>query len=271
MRVWITKHLPTLLTWAVLILAVVLAGNAESLEKLNQIGGFVAGFSGALAFIWLVAAYRLQSQELGLQREELALQRASLDAQREELRKMGKYAAMEQIAKILNQFEDSIAKSADGMPKTVGELPVAIANGMIHWKTIFESADKQLVHDLHMQWQKTLAPCQEFLARVASAVELYEEAAGKVLLPPGKSPASRIYFSIESIRDIPFVRNYAGIAQMVATELFLLEPGLDAIALRGFEATDSIMPGIVKAEALEELRKKVRQNEAWRPTSKDCR
>jgi len=263
MRVWLSKHLPTLLT-TVVLLAFVLVWRTEDLEKLNQIGGFIAGFSSALAFIWLVAAYRLQSQELRLQREELTLQRASLDAQRDELRKMGKYAAMDQIARILTQFEEYIAKSPEGMPKSVGELPVAITNGMVHWKTILESTDNQLVHDLHMQWQKTLAPCQEFLSRIASAIELYEEGTGQVLLPPGETPASRIYFSIETIRDIPLVRNYIGTAQMVATELFLFEPGLDAVALRGFEATEAIMPGIIKADVLEKLRNKVKTNDGWR-------
>lgn len=270
MRSWLFKHLPAFLTAALVVVATVLAWKVDKLETLNQIGGFVAGFSGALAFIWLVAAYRLQSQELRLQREELTLQRASLDAQREELRKMGKYAAMDQMARILIQFEESLAKSAQDMPKSVSELPVAITAAMKSWKTILESKSDQQVHDLHMSWQRVLAPAQEFLARVVSAIELYEEATSERLLHQAETPAARIYFSIDSLRSIPLVRNYIGTAQLVATELFMFEPGLDAIALRGFEATDALMPGVVKAEALAKLREKVKEHEGWRQASKDA-
>jgi hypothetical protein len=270
MNTWLSKQLPWLLTAALLLLACILALNTEKLETLNQIGGFVAGFSSALASIWLVAAYLLQGQELKLQREELMLQRASLDAQRDELRKMGKYAALDQISRILSQFEESLSKSPEGMPKTVIELPVAITNAMSDWKIMLESKDNQEIYKLHMQWQKTLAPCQEFLARVISAIELYEEATAESLLQQGDTPAARIYFSTESLRRIPFVRNYIGTAQMVATALFLFEPGSDAVALRGFEATDALFPGIVKIEALTRLREKVQENDRWHQAKKDA-
>lgn len=268
MRNWLSKHLPSLLTFAVLLFALVLVWRFQKLEELNQIGGFVAGFSSAVAFIWLVAAYRLQSQELKLQREELTLQRASLDAQRDELKKMGKYAALEQMSRILTQFEDSLAKSADGMPKSIAELPMAITSAMKNWNTILKSDDHWQVHDLHMQWQKVLSPSQEFLARIVSAIEIYEEATSEKLLLAGDSSAARLYFSIEKLRNIPFVRNYIGTAQLVATELFLFEPGLDAIALRGFETTEALMPGVIKAEALDSLRKKVEEHQRSRSTGK---
>lgn len=42
----------------------------------NEVGDFLAGFAGALAFIWIIAAILLQREELQLQRQELALTRA---------------------------------------------------------------------------------------------------------------------------------------------------------------------------------------------------
>lgn len=41
----------------------------------NEIGDTLAGFAGALAFVWLIAAVWLQGQELAAQREELREQR----------------------------------------------------------------------------------------------------------------------------------------------------------------------------------------------------
>tara|TARA_B100001250_G_scaffold388023_1_gene385941 strand:- start:752 stop:1552 length:801 start_codon:yes stop_codon:yes gene_type:complete len=261
MRESLARKVPYVLTAVVLLLAFAAVWQFPKLDQLNLIGGFLAGVSGALAFIWLVAAYQVQSHELRLQREELKLQRASLDAQREELRKMGKYAALEQIAKLLAQFEDSLTKSAEGMPKTVAELPLAITNAMGSWKQMLESSDDQLVHTLHMEWQRTLGPAQEFLARVVSAVELYEEATGIRVLNRSKTPAATIYGSTEALSTVPFVRNYAGTAHLVAVELFLFEPGLDAISLRGLEATNRLMPGVVKEDALAALREKVNARE----------
>ena len=43
--------------------------------ELNEVGDFFAGFAAALAFIWLVIGYFLQSAELKLQRKELGEQR----------------------------------------------------------------------------------------------------------------------------------------------------------------------------------------------------
>lgn len=44
----------------------------------------------------------------------------------------------------------------------------------------------------------------------------------------------------------------------------MFEPGLDAIALKGFEATEALMPGVVKAGHLEELRRKVAEHQQRR-------
>lgn len=263
----ISRFLPALLTVAVVLMSFVLVWQFRQLDELNKIGGFVAGISGALASIWLVAAYRLQSHELRLQREELALQRSSLDAQRDELRKMGKYAALEQMAKIMTQFEESMARMPAGAPTSIGEIPSSLHEGMKLWKTILESNDNQQIHDLYMRWQRTVSPAQEFLARFLSAVELYEEAVEAKLLAPGDDHVVRTYVSIDAIRTIPFLRNYSGTAELVATELFMFQPGLDAIQLRGLEATDALMPGVVKKEALQALREKVQAHKESKGTA----
>lgn len=41
----------------------------------NEVGDFLAGFAGALAFVWIIAAIFMQHEELKLQRKELALTR----------------------------------------------------------------------------------------------------------------------------------------------------------------------------------------------------
>lgn len=48
----------------------------------NEIGDTLAGFAGALAFVWIIVTVWLQSRELSAQREELQLTRQEMEGQR---------------------------------------------------------------------------------------------------------------------------------------------------------------------------------------------
>lgn len=76
---------PIVLTAAVAVAAVFLWTMSVGRTDREVIGSFVSAFAGAVALIWLVAGYRLQSDELRLQREELAATRNELAGQREQL------------------------------------------------------------------------------------------------------------------------------------------------------------------------------------------
>jgi hypothetical protein len=252
---------PWILSGIIIIVVIISALLADTLEHLDQIGGFISGIAGALAFIWLVAAYLLQSQELRLQRNELALQRASLDAQREEIKKMGKYAALEQISKMLEQFESSLANNTSNFPKSSFALPQAFIEDMKFWKDILESSDMNYANELHIKWMAIITPCKAFLDRVVLVVTLYEEATGESLLLHSGTPAEQIYFSKGVLRNIPFLNQYIGTAELLSTYLFKYEPGLDKIELAGFSAFESLFPGTVKLDALNELKEKVRKHD----------
>ncbi len=64
----------------------------------NEVGDTLAGFAGALAFVWLITTVWLQSQELSEQRQELAEQRIATQ-------KMAK-AQIDQFNLISSQQED---------------------------------------------------------------------------------------------------------------------------------------------------------------------
>lgn len=95
------KHWALSLTVLVLVAAAVVYVAVPDMNTLSQLGGYLSGFASAIAFIWLIAVYIQQGSELQLQRQELSLQRNALDLQREELKKMGKYASMEQVEHII--------------------------------------------------------------------------------------------------------------------------------------------------------------------------
>lgn len=123
------RRWPWILTGAVTVGVVGVGVYVRTLSDLNHIGGILAGYASAVAFIWLIAAYVQQGYELKLQREELSLQRQALEHQRVELKKMGKYAALQQVAQILHQFEQSLSNNPQGRPRSVTELPAAFING----------------------------------------------------------------------------------------------------------------------------------------------
>lgn len=57
-------------------------------EKVADIGQFVSGLAGAIAFVWIVAAYLQQSSQLKMQRQELMMQRRELELQRAETKRL---------------------------------------------------------------------------------------------------------------------------------------------------------------------------------------
>jgi hypothetical protein len=113
---------PWLFTVLIILVAIVAFVVIPGTDTLSQVGDFVAGFAAALAFIWLIAAYRLQAQELSLQRNELTLQREAVQQHRDESRKMAKYAALEQASRILDQFEQSLRRNPDDRPQSISAL-----------------------------------------------------------------------------------------------------------------------------------------------------
>ena len=246
-----------LLTGVVVVAAVAGFFFLPDMSMRSQFGDYLSGFAGAVAFIWLIAAYLQQGNELRLQREELSLQRQSLDLQREELKKMSKYAAMEQVAHLLDQFDRSLHENPNSPVKTANDFPVAFMTGMQLWKTITESPNPNEVFKAYTEWMKIEGPAKEFLARLVTATELYCEASGKNILPQGNSPAERIYFGHQALLDIPYIRHYIGAASTLATAVLSTEPGLDRIQLAGLCAMEKIAPRVVNAQALAALRERV--------------
>lgn len=250
--------------WFLTAFAIVVAISIfilSDMQGISQIGDFLSGFASVIAFIWLIAAYIQQGKELTMQREELALQRNTLNLQREELKKMGKYAALQQIAHIFEKYEQQLQQLSDkrnDFPCAIADLPVTFVKGMELWKTIFQSNNYQDIYDTYIKWSAIESSCIGFLDQMVTAIELYEEAVGTVIIPKEGGSPIRLYSPPRALRDIPFIRNYIGIAEMLSSQMVLMEPGLDKIRLKSLDAMNNLLPGIIKEEALSELQAKVK-------------
>lgn len=80
---------------------------------LNEVGDFLAGAFGPVAFFWLVTGYLMQNKELSMNRDELKISRMALESQADEL----KNSAMQQ-AKVANLMQIEIENTKNA------ELPV---------------------------------------------------------------------------------------------------------------------------------------------------
>lgn len=260
---------PWILTIFAIAAAIFVFVFAPDMNTRSQLGDYLGGFASAIAFIWLIAAYVQQGNELRLQREELSMQRTSLDLQREELSKLGRFAALEQVSQILDQFDQSFQKMPNGLVRTANDLPRAFTEGMKEWKTILNNQDAGVVFDAHVRWMNIHNPCLEFLERIVSAIELYSKNSGELLLQPGNSSAERIIAGYERIKDIPYIRHFIGSAYGLAMDMVLLQPGIDRVRLKGYEAMEKVMPGVVKTEALAELSEKVAAHDRAQNAAKD--
>ncbi|OED46406.1 hypothetical protein AB838_20610 [Rhodobacteraceae bacterium (ex Bugula neritina AB1)] len=76
----------------------------------NEVGDALAGFAGALAFLWIIVTVLLQGKELAAQREELKLTRkesekmaAALEAQAEVFRDEQKYRKEDRLKQFLDE------------------------------------------------------------------------------------------------------------------------------------------------------------------------
>lgn len=252
------KYLLPLTTVMLLLLATLIFQRSPDIQTASQIGGYISAIAASLAFVWLIAGFFQQSKELKLQREELSMQREALMLQKEELKKISKFNALQQISTMLDSFNSSLPSKKIPNISNVEDLSMAFMGAMqSSWKIILESTNYQEVFDAHNKWLPVESICRQFISTVYSAVKLYAETTGEITLLNNDDEAQFVYFDHEKIRSIPHLQQYFGAAYAVASNLFLFEPGLKRIRLAGFEASDKVLPGVVKQEALEKLRKEV--------------
>ena len=241
---------PWLLTGLVIFFAIILILKTKNLTTAANIGDFVAGFAATLAFIWLIAGFFQQRKELELQRNELSLQRTSLDLQKDEIRKIGKYNALSQIERMLENFNASLP--ARNLPNVTAteHLNMLFMNGWTStWKTILNSKDPQHVIAAYNQWSIIEAVCNQFLSIVVSALNLYVEATEDFFLARYKeedTEATVIYMNGNKLSQIPHLQKYSGTANALAQDIFLMGPGIKRVRLAGFSAIKQLYPGVVR-------------------------
>ncbi len=243
------------LKWTTLIFVIVAIFTLIFSPKISdaaQIGDFLAGFAGALAFLWLVASFRQQSEELAMQRKELSLQRSALELQTKELHNMGKYAALEQVNNMIQSGVSKLSEGPEGF-NSVGSM-VTSSLPSEEWKVILESENPQTVYDSYLLFMKKTGPTKQFITTIANASKFYLEATGNTYVDYSLPDIDFIYINKAWIEKIPHISENFHSTYAAVENLMLLERGLKSITLAGFVAMEKVTGiNVMKEEAKEEL------------------
>jgi hypothetical protein len=246
-----------LATIIIVVAAAIVYWLSPTAEVAGQSGDFVAGFSAALAFLWLIAGFRLQSKEIKLQRKELRLQRKALQNQAKELKNAAKFASLNQIASLLAKFDERISSSGVEISHASG-LINAWTTGMSHWKQMFESHDIELVHRRYLDWMKIEGVTRSYLSTIATAMKLYIEHHSTMQFDPNKPDEEFILIYQPLVSKAPYLSEHFGTAYMMANFVFMYAPGLKVIQLAGLTASSKLLgASIFKQDALKKIKEEV--------------
>ena len=241
-------------TFLFVIAAVLTVIFSSKLSDAANIGDFLSGFAGALAFIWLIASFRQQKEELKMQRKELTMQRYALQLQTQELHNMGKYAALEQVNNMVQSGLKRLSEGPEGF-NTVASM-VTACYPTEEWKIILESKDPQRVYDAYLLLMKKTGPTKQFVTTIGNASKFYLQATGNTNLDYSLPNIDFIYINKAWIEKIPHISENFHTTYAAVEQLMLLERGFKSITLAGWIAMEKYT-GInaMKKEAKEELYK----------------
>ena len=102
-------------TALIVTIAVVVFRLSADLAHAAEVGEFIAGFSSALAFLWLIVGLRSQASDLALQRQELALQRTGLRNRQRKLKIPQNLQSLAQIEAISDRAKNRLRESGSGI------------------------------------------------------------------------------------------------------------------------------------------------------------
>lgn len=240
------------LTAAFIIVAIVTPILTTKLEDASNIADYLSSYAAVLAFVWLIASFRLQSKELALQRSELALQRQAIELQTKEIKSMSKYAALEQVANVVNGAVQKLSKSKSGV--TTPEELYQVSMPTAEWATLTESTNPQEVYNAYKNWGTKYGAATHFLASMTVAAKLYLKSTNNTSVDYSLSDVKFFYINKAWIEKIPHISEYFHNTYLVAEAMTMLEPGVKSIHLAGVTALKQLFSKeVVDKKYVEEL------------------
>jgi hypothetical protein len=204
----------------------------RDIEKAAQTGDWLAGFAGALAFLWLVAGFRQQQNEITMQREEITMQREALELQALELKNANKISTYNHIQQLTNDSLNNFMNSSINI-KEHSELFMIVLEEFKINKIIFStSVDKVEIEQAWRKWWKFEQELNNFITKIAFALKLYIEYKTNIQVEQ-KLDISFIDKYIEQMREIPYLEQFYGTFNNLVVTIKSIQPTFKMFQLAG--------------------------------------
>ncbi|MEQ7873854.1 hypothetical protein ABDK56_07590 [Sphingomonas sp. ASV193] len=222
-----------------------------------SIATFISGFATALAFLWLAAGFRLQTEELSLQRQELQLQRIAAQQQATELLNASKLSSLGQVHTLIRDAEEVVRMSP--LDISVTDLPGIYMSAIEYWTATEKSKDPKTVINNYNEWLKREVVCKNYIKNIASAMKIYiEHHCRSLVIQEREKDEEFVYIHESWVRKAPYISQHIGVASLLGNFMFMLSPGVER-ALLAFSVANAKLIGMdmFKEGALESMRDKV--------------
>ena len=219
------------ITFIIIIIAVIVFLTRD-IEKAAQIGDFLAGFAGALAFLWLIAGFKQQQNELKMQKEEIKMQRKALELQALELKNANKISTYNHIQQLTTEALSELNNSNIKIKEHSELFNVFFKELSAYDKIFSNSTDKEQIIKAWMEWWKIEQSLNIFISKISFSLKLYIEYKTNTQAIQNMDIIF-IEQHIEEMNEIPYLKPFYGTMKNLIIPMKVTESYFNKFRLSG--------------------------------------
>lgn len=237
MKEFISKYWLSLVTLIILLFAIFVFAISKTMNDAANVGDYLAGFAGSLAFLWLIASFKQQQKALTIQSEELTLQRKAIELQGKELKNLGKFSALEQVRTIVQGAVHQIKTSVTSTQDHNDFLTKLIDDKLYkNFDFVFESTNIAEIAAIYREWLPIETEMRDFFNKIVTASKIYLEQVSEENVDFSEESFEFIQKNMQQIIKIPYITEVAGTLQTTIPIFLQLRPFLVRMQLAGMAA-----------------------------------
>jgi hypothetical protein len=226
-----------ILSGLIVLIAILVFLTSDTLDDAAKVGDFLAGFASSLAFLWLIASFKQQQNELKIQREELTLQRKAIELQGQELKNLSKFSALEQVRLIAYSAMEQVKLSDTSTKDHNDFLNVFISKEFFeNMEVMFDSTNEVEIASIYKKWVPIEMEMRGFFNKISTASKIYLEQVSDEKIDFAQEDFQFIQNNIEQIKKIPYIAEVANTLVAFGGMFIQYEPFLKKIQLSGVTA-----------------------------------
>ena len=245
------------LTFAVLVVAVVLWRRTPQHQELALLADYAASVVATMALLWLVGGYFIQAHELRLQRDELGLQRKAIELQSTEMREVSRQAALAQVHSIVAGFNSLVGQMRVNQVDSIHDIARALLPAMTTFRAIRRGATSQSRYAAFLQWGAVEGLCLHLFATIAACIKLYAPYMPLLVIDDNLRDEELVVRNSLALQRFPHVQVVAGPTLTVAQIFMQHRAEILRVRLAGCEASNDQVRGAIDGAQLETLRAEV--------------